>query len=162
MGLLDSVVGKSFRDSSAGRVVVFTGVGRARGYFVKSESEELKIRSFLKMFYFAHFSILILGMLLANAWSQFFVHLREFGRPAEHLLRYEGVYLGIYTLVVGLPLFMLWRSYRKALLSFVSAQDEVLVPEKPGMLERRILGAALAVLGLAALAIALFRLTQAK
>ena len=61
MSLLDSIVGRSFRDEKAGRVVVFTGDRRNRGYVVKSESEELKIRSFLKMFYFAHFSILTLG-----------------------------------------------------------------------------------------------------
>ena len=127
MGLVDSIVGKSFRDEKAGRVVVFTGDRRNRGYVVKSESEELKIRSFLKMFYFAHFSILLLGMLVSNAWLTFIIHLQELGRPAAHLLRTEGIYLGMYSLVVGLPYFLLWRSYKKALVSFVSAQDEVLV-----------------------------------
>jgi hypothetical protein len=130
MGLLDSIVGKSFRDEKAGRVVVFTGDRRHRGYIVKSDSEELKIRSFLKMFYAAHFSILLLGMLVANAWSTFIVHLQELGRPAAHLLRTEGIYLGIYSLVVGLPYFLLWRSYKKAFLSFVSVQDEVLVSHR--------------------------------
>ena len=71
MGLLDSIVGKSFRDEKVGRVVVFTGDRRNRGYVLKSESEELRIRSFLKMFYFAHFSILLLGIQVANAWSTF-------------------------------------------------------------------------------------------
>src|ERR1700736_3199078 len=130
MGLVDSIVGKAFRDEKAGRVVVFTGDRRHRGYVVKSDSEELKIRSFLKMFYAAHFSILLLGMLLANAWSSFIVHLQEFGRPAAHLLRAEGIYLGIYFLIVGLPYFLLWRSYKKALVNFVSVQDEVLVSGK--------------------------------
>jgi hypothetical protein len=130
MGLLDSIVGKSFRDEKAGRVVVFAGDRRHRGYVVKSNSEELKIRSFLKMFYAAHLSILLLGMLVANAWSTFIVHLQELGRPAAHLLRTEGIYLGIYSLVVGLPYFLLWRSYKKAFLSFVSVQDEVLVSHR--------------------------------
>jgi hypothetical protein len=130
MGLLDSIVGKSFRDEKAGRVVVFTGDRRHRGYVVKSDSEELKIRSFLKMFYAAHFSILLLGMLVANAWSTFIIHLQELGRPAAHLLRTEGIYLGIYSLAVGLPYFLLWRSYKKAFLSFVSVQDEVLVSDR--------------------------------
>ena len=132
MGLLDSIVGRSFRDEEAGRVVVFAGDRRHRGYVVKSDSEELKIRSLLKMFYAAHFSILLLGMLLANAWSSFIIHLQELGRPAAHLLRTEGIYLGIYSLVVGLPYFLLWRSYKKALLSFVSVQDEVLLSERSG------------------------------
>ena len=130
MGLLDAIVGRSFRDEEAGRVVVFAGDRRNRGYVVKSDGEELKIRSFLKMFYAAHFSILLLGMLLANAWWSFIVHLQEFGGPAAHLLRAEGVYLGISFLIVGLPYFLLWRSYKKALLNFVSVQDEVLVSGK--------------------------------
>src|ERR1700704_1789719 len=127
MGLLDSIVGKHFRDDRAGRVVVFTGDRRNRGYIVRSESEELKIRSFLKMFYFAHFSILLLGMLVANAWSTFVIHIHTFGRPDAHVLRTLGISLAIYSLLVGVPYFLLWRSYKKARLNFVSAQDEVLV-----------------------------------
>ena len=130
MGLVDSIVGRAFRDEKGSRVVVFAGDRRNRGYVVKSNAEELKIRSFLKMFYFAHLSILLLGGLLANAWSIFIVHLQELGRPAAHLLRTEGIYLGISLLIVGLPYFLLWRSYKKALLNFVSVQDEVLVSGK--------------------------------
>jgi len=160
MGLLDSIVGKSFRDEKAGRVVVFTGDRRHRGYVVKSDSEELKIRSFLKMFYAAHFSIHLLGMLLANAWSTFIIHLQELGRPGAHLLRTEGIYLGIYSLVLGFPDFLLWRSYRKALLSFVSAQDEVLVSGRGAGPPAWIVLAGLTALVLAALM--LFYFVRAK
>ena len=132
MGLIDSIVGRSFRDEEAGRVVVFAGDRRNRGYVVKSDAEELKIRSFLEMFYFAQLTILLLGGMLANAWSTFIVHLQEFGRPAAHLLRAEGVCLGVYLLIVGLPYFLLWRSYKKALLNFVSGADEVLVSRRSG------------------------------
>jgi len=132
MGLLDSIVDSAFRDEKAGRIVVFVGDrANKRGYIVKSESEELKIRSFLKMFYVAQFSILLLGLLVANAWSTFLIHLQVFGRPSAHLLRHGIAAVGICALVVGLPYFLLWRSYKKALLSFISAQDEVLVSEKP-------------------------------
>ncbi len=160
MGLLDSIVGKSFRDEKAGRVVVFLWDRRHRGYVVKSDSEELKIRSFLKMFYAAHFSILLLGMLVANAWSAFIVHLQELGRPAAHLLRTECIYLGVYSLVVGLPYFLLWRSYKKALVSFVSAQDEVLVSGRSAGRQTWIALAVLTALVLAALG--LFYLVRAK
>lgn len=127
MGLLDSIVSNAFRDEKAGRVVVFSGDRRNRGYIVRSAAEELKIKSFLKMFYFAHFCILVLGIMLANSWSTFFVHLEGMGRPIEHMVRYMGIDLGVYCVVVGLPYFFLWRSYKKALSSFVSAQDEVVV-----------------------------------
>jgi hypothetical protein len=130
MSLLDSIVGAAFRDEKAGRVVVFSGDRRNRGYIVRSAAEEIKIRSFLKMFYFAHFSILLLGMLVANAWSTFFINIQSMGSPAAHLLRSEGIYLCVYSVVVLLPYFLLWRSYKKALLGFVSAQDEVLVSGK--------------------------------
>jgi hypothetical protein len=160
MGLLDSIVGKSFRDEQTGRVVVFTGDRRHRGYVVKSESDELKIRSFLKMFYFAHFSILLLGMMLANAWSTFFANLHEFGSPAAHILRTSGIYLGIYSVVVGLPYFLLWRSYKKALSGFVSVQDEVLVSGKSPARQPWIALAGLTVLLLAGLM--LFYLVRAK
>jgi hypothetical protein len=49
MGLLDSIVGQCFRDEKAGRVVVFTGDRRNRGYLVKSTDQELKIKAFLKV-----------------------------------------------------------------------------------------------------------------
>ena len=66
MALLDSIVSANFRSENTGRVVVFPGDRRHRGYLVKSPAEELKIRSFLKMFYGAHFfnprSRLFLGL----------------------------------------------------------------------------------------------------
>jgi hypothetical protein len=52
--------------------------------------------------------------------------------PAAYLLRSEDIFLGIYVLVVGGPYFLLWRSYKKAPLNFVSAQDEVVLSQKPG------------------------------
>ena len=128
MALLDSIVGACFRDEKTGRVVVFSGGRRTRGYIVRSESEELKIRSFLKMFYCAHFSILFLGYFLASEWSRDIYHL--LGRPEAHLFRAICISLGVYFLVAGVPYFLLWRSYKKAFVSFVSAQDEVVVSEK--------------------------------
>jgi hypothetical protein len=160
MALLDSIVGKSFRDEKAGRVVVFTGDRRNRGYVVKSESEELKIRSFLEMFYFAHFSILLLGMLVANAWSTFVIHIHAFGRPDAHVLRTVGIFLTIYTLLVGVPYFLLWRSYKKARLNFVSAQDEVLISRMSAGRQAWIVLAGLTALALATLAF--FYLLRAK
>ena len=121
MGFIDSIVDGAFRDDKAGRVVVFTGGPRKCGYLVRSESEEQKIRAFLKMFYFAHLSILVLGIQAATYWSTFFT------RPAPHVLSAMAIALGTYALVVGFPYFFLWRSYREALLSFVAADDEVLV-----------------------------------
>jgi hypothetical protein len=123
MALLDSIVGARFRDEKAGRVVVF--FGRTRGYVVRSESEEVKIRSFLKMFYFAHFSILLLGYFLASEWSRAIY--RALGRPEAHFFRAMCISLGVYLVVVAVPYFLLWRSYKQALMSFVSLGDEVLV-----------------------------------
>ena len=161
MRLLDSIVDRYFRNEETGRVVVFAGDRRDRGYLVKSEAEELKIRSFLRMFYFAYFSILLLGMLLANAWSTFFVHLHALGRPAADLLRFGGIYIGIYSLVVGLPYFLLWRSYKKGILSFAFTQDEVLISKKSEKQTSRIVAAM--VIGLSILlAATIFLLIQAK
>jgi hypothetical protein len=127
MGVLDAIVSGAFRDEPAGRVVVFSGDRRNRGYVVRSEAEERKIKSFLKMFYFAHFYILILGMMLADAWSTFVTHLEGMGGPVGHMVRNMSVAAGVYCLVVGLPYALLWRSYKKALPSFGSSQDEVVV-----------------------------------
>jgi hypothetical protein len=134
MGLLDSIVDRSFRDDRTGRVVVFGGDFRKRGYLVKSQAEELKIRSFLKMFFWAQLSIQLLGLLLANAWSTELTY--ALGRPAKHLLRVSCIFFGVYSLVVGLPLLFLWLSYKKERFSFVSAQDEVLVTSKPARGQR--------------------------
>jgi hypothetical protein len=162
MALLDSLVNTAFRDDKAGRVVVFSGDRRDRGYVVRSAADELKIKSFLKMFYFAHISILVLGMLVANAWSTFLIHVHAMGRPAEHLLRSEGIYLGIYSLVVGVPYFLLWRSYKKALLTFVSAQDEVLVSGRNAGRQPWMLIAALTAIGTLILLGAILYVVAAK
>ena len=68
MGLLDFLVSRHFRDEEGGRVVVFQGDRRNRGYVVTSDAEESKIRSFLKMFHVADLAITILGGQLAIAW----------------------------------------------------------------------------------------------
>jgi hypothetical protein len=125
MGLMDYVVGANFRDEKDGRVVVFPGDRRGRGYVVKSEAEEARIRSFLKMFFIAQFSILLLGYFLANGWAHDLNY--ALGRPFLHLYRAMGLAAGIYFVVVGVPYFFLWRSYKKAFLSFTSGQAEVSV-----------------------------------
>ena len=99
-------------------------------------------------------------MLVANAWSTFFVNIRAFRPPAAHLLRSEGIYLGIYSVVVGLPYFLLWRLYKKALLGFVSVQDEVSVSGKNPGRQPWLALAGLTVLLLAGLM--LFYLVRAK
>jgi hypothetical protein len=160
MSLLDTIVDANFRSETAGRIVVFPGDRRHRGYVVSSESEELKIRSFLKMFYFAHFSILALGILLSSAWATDMHHL--LGRPEERFARTVGVFIGIYFLLVGLPYLLLWRSYKKALLSFVSPQDEVSVSGRSAS-QQRLLFVRVAVIASAILMMfGLFLLVQAK
>jgi hypothetical protein len=151
MALLDSIVSANFRSENAGRVVVFPGDRRHRGYLVKSPAEELKIRSFLKMFYGAHFSILFLGYLLGFEWSRQIY--RALGRPEAHMFRAMCISAGGFLLVAGVPYFLLWTSYKKAFVSFVSPEDEVLVSgdraARPRILAL-IAGAALILLGLGA------------
>jgi hypothetical protein len=77
------------------------------------------------MFYFAHFSILLLGYFLASEWSRGIYH--ALGRPEAHFFRAVCISLGVYFLVAGVPYFLLWRSYKKAFVRFVSPEDEVLV-----------------------------------
>lgn len=162
MSLLDHIVSQSFRDEEAGRVVVFSGDCRHRGYLVKSEAEELKIKSFLKMFFIAHLSILIFGNFLASAWASELNY--ALGRPAAHLFRTICVSLGMYSIVLGLPYFFVWRSYKKALANFVSPQDEVCVSGKPATRRSRFEIAALVVFGFATLILAgvIFYLVRAR
>jgi hypothetical protein len=162
MGVLDAFVSGAFRDEPAGRVVVFSGGRRNRGYVVRSEADELKIKSFLKMFYFAHFYILILGVMLANAWSTFVVHLDGMGRPAGHMVRDMSITVGVYCLVVGLPYILLWRSYKKALPSFVSSKDEVVVSGQSKGQRQWKLVFVISGLALLLMAVGLVLLTHAK
>ena len=127
MGLIDTLVSNAFRDGKAGRIVVFSGDRRNRGYLVSSASDEQKIRAFLKMFYFAHLAIILLGLPLANSWSMFIINIQSMGQPAGHLLRSEAIFAGIYCVVFALPYFFLWRSYKRSFLTFVLPKDEVSV-----------------------------------
>lgn len=147
MALLDSLMDAYFRDDPAGRVVVFPWNRRHHGYLVKSQAEEQKIRSFLKMFFCAHASILVLGCLLASAWATDLGHI--FDRQTQHVLRLEGIFLGVYLLVVGVPYWLLWISSKRASLSFVSAQDEVFVSGKsPARRAWIVIGVGFALLGI--------------
>ena len=123
MGFLDSAIGRCFRSEKAGRVVVFPG---DRAYLLKSEADEPKIRSFLKMFLIGQIFILMFGNFLGSGWSRDIYH--ELGSPRAHVLRTMGIAFGVYALVMGIPYFLLYRSYKKALFNFVSPQDQVQVP----------------------------------
>jgi hypothetical protein len=158
MAILDLMLDGCFRDDSVGRVVTFSGGRRNRGYLVKSAADELKIRSFLKMYLAAHLAILLLGMQLALTWGHDVAY--AFDRPAHHLVRTYCIFLGIYSVVVGLPYFLLWRSYRKAIFNFVSPQDEIEITatrSKKGI----VIGIAVAAFGIL-LMIAGFVLVRAK
>jgi hypothetical protein len=124
MGLIDALVNRAFRETQAGRVVVFSGDPRKRGYLVRSRAEEHKIRSFLKMFYFAHLYILVFGVMLSQVCASWLAR-GSFDRPAHHLLGSVSIFVAIYCLVVGLPYTLLWRAYKRALTSFVAPTDEV-------------------------------------
>jgi hypothetical protein len=157
MSFLDSIVDKSFRDEKAERIVVFDR--RNRGYVVKSAADELKIRSFLKMFYFAQFLILFLGLQLAVAWSILVnTHALNSRMP---LLGFVGIYLAACPFVLVLPYVLLWRAYKKAISSFVSVQDETLLSGNGDGRQLRILYGALAV-GLAFLAVIFLYLIRAR
>jgi hypothetical protein len=149
MGLLDSIVDRCFRDEKTGRVIVFPADRRKRGYLVKGESAELRIRSFLKMFFAAHLSILSLGYLLAYAWSHELAY--AFDQPAAHLVRTLCIFIGMYALVVGLPYFLFLRAYKIARSSFVSAQDEVVVSGKGPARPQVLIAVGLIVAGIAIL-----------
>jgi hypothetical protein len=77
------------------------------------------------MFFSAQLSILVLGYFLASEWSREIYH--ALGNPAAHLFRAVIISLGVFSIVVGLPYLLLWRSYKKARSSFVSPEDEIAV-----------------------------------
>jgi len=160
MGLINYIVGDQFRNEKAGRVIVFPGDRRGRGYLVRSEAEESRIRAFLKMFYFAHLSILMLGNFLAMGCSTVLNH--ELGIRALHFYKAMGIALGIYCIIVGLPYWLLWRSYKKEFPVFTSGLDEVVISGiSPGQKNRIYVGAGVIVLAIL-MGVALFMLVRAK
>jgi hypothetical protein len=161
MSLLDLIVDANFRSGTVGRIVVFSGVSRNRGYLVKSPADELRIKSFLKMFYFAHFAILWLGVLLSLAWSTGLNHILR--KPEDHFARTIGVFIGTYCLVAGLPYFLLWRSFKKSIFTFVSTQDEVEVSgTSPSQRRWRLVALCIAVFAFVLMALGLLLFIRAK
>ena len=146
MGLLDAIVGNYFRDEKPGRVVAFPVDRRIRGYVVRSESEELKIRAFLKMYYCAELSIQLVSLLLTVGWITELTYASE--HSVAHFLRSGAIFLGIYSLVVAVPYVLLRRTYKKSLLSFVSVEDEVLPSVKLPRQQQVLLAAGLIVIAM--------------
>ena len=160
MGLLDARVDRAFRSENGSRVVVFGDRG-GRGYVVASPAEEAKIRSFLKMYHFSECWVVLLGSSLAYAWSTFFANLQSFGKAEAHPLRTTCIYLAMSALLVGGPSLLLWRSYKKSLLSFTSAENEVAVSGR-GPQRRPWVGYAVLAIALLLLAVIVFYLTLPK
>ena len=159
MGLLDYFVDPYFLDEKAGRVVVFVGDRRSRGYLVRSESEEQKIRAFLKMYYSAELAIQLVSTLLTIVWITDLTLSSE--NSVAHLLKSGAIFLGIYSLIVALPYWSLRRTYKNSWLSFVSAQDEVSVSGRRPSRKRILIGVGLIVFCLLILAAVLW-LIQSK
>jgi hypothetical protein len=160
MGILDSVVSRSFTNEKAGRVVVFPGDRGNRGYVVRSESDELRIRSFLKLFYVARSSVAVLGLWLASEWSKDINY--ALGRPDEHLLRTGGVVLGSYLLIMVAPYLLLRKIYEKGIVSFVSAQDEVLGSARSAIGQRWAVIIGVSTLVIAIVALFVFHIIRSK
>jgi hypothetical protein len=108
------------------------------------------------MYFFAEFSIQLLGTVLVALWVSSVVGAS--GRPSvERELASGGMFLGAYALIVGLPFLFLWRAYRGAVRSFVAPEDEVVVPPRPLDPSDRIALAVVAVLVvLAAVTVVMF------
>jgi hypothetical protein len=104
--------------------VVFSGDSRKQGYRLKTAVEEQKVRSFLKLFHFAQLYLLVFGALLSQICASWLIE-ASFDRPARHVLGAIGMFLAVYTLVVGLPYFFLWRTYKHAVASFTDTADAV-------------------------------------
>lgn len=114
---------------------------------MRSDADERRIRSFLKVYFIGHCAILVLGYLLAYTWARALIY--ELGRPAQHLVRAGAILLGVYALTAGIPYFVLWRSYRNALPGFVSPADEVTVAPRKLSRQQLSTAVALAITGLA-------------
>jgi hypothetical protein len=127
MGLLDAIVGRSFSNEEAGRVVTFRVNGRYRAYVVRSESEELKIRAFLKMHSFAELLLRLVALLLTVGWL---VVLGDTSVGSARFLRIGAVFAGMYLFAVALPYVSLSRTYKRELLGFVSVEDQVAVSRR--------------------------------
>jgi uncharacterized membrane protein len=160
MGLLDAIVSRHFRDDQAGRIVALPVDRRIRGYLVKSESEELKIRAFLKMFYCAEWSLQLVSLLVTIGWITQLTYAS--GNSIAYHVKSGTTFVGTYALIVVLPYFLLWKTYKKALLSFVSAQDEVAASDKQPRRTQAILAVGIIVAVAIAILVGVFLLIRAK
>jgi hypothetical protein len=159
MAFFDLMVDKAFREEKAGRVVVFAGDRVGRGYIVRSESQEVKIRAVLRRLYFAQLFIFVVpAVLLAYVWTRFFGLLPATDRPVAMLAGYFGLYFGACFLLMIVPYLLILRSCKKTFMSFVSAEDEVEVSRRPVQRRVWIASAGALLLGTIALAIAIFLL----
>jgi hypothetical protein len=160
MGLLDAIVSRHFRDDRAGRILALPVDRRIRGYLVKSESEELRIRAFLKMYYCAGWSLQLVSLLVTIGWITEMTYAS--GNSIAHHVRSGATFVVTYSLIVALPCFLLWKTYKKALLSFVSAQDEVAASGKQPRRPRDLLALGIIVAIAIAMLVGVFLATRYK
>jgi membrane associated rhomboid family serine protease len=49
---------------------------------------------------------------------------------AAHIIKSGAIFACVYALLVGVPYWLVWRSFKKELLNFVSTQDEVVISSR--------------------------------
>src|SRR5260370_7557576 len=81
------------------------------------------------MYYCAQWSIQLGSLLLTISWITQQTHASD--NSVEHLLRSGLIFLGIYSLVVAAPYFLVLKTPKKGMLCFFFAESEGLVSVTP-------------------------------
>jgi uncharacterized membrane protein len=80
------------------------------------------------MFYCAEWSLQLVSLLVTIRWITELTYAS--GNSIAYHIKSGATFVVTYALIVALPYFSLRKTYKKALLSFVSAQDEVVASGK--------------------------------
>jgi len=154
---MDYHVEAQFRKDPSGRLVFLpTGV-RGKAYFVDSQSDEDKIRSFLKMYRsaFAIVSLLVFPSIYLPGFVLNFCRM-----PLRSKLETNAGTTTFFLLLFGALMFLLWSVYKETVPGFTASLSEV-GPDRKGQLSeispqpRRVQRLALVVLGVSTLLLGL-------
>jgi hypothetical protein len=132
--MMDYAVDTHFRKDRSGRLVFIPFTLKGKCYFVDSESDEEKIRPFVKMFrsavqfisFLMYPSLFVPGLILDNYAGM---------SPREHRLAIAFGIPMFFALVLGALVWMLWSSYKGAIPSLTASLSEV-GPDAKGQLRQ--------------------------
>lgn len=131
----EQLLGNLFRKDNAGRLIFLPFGWKKPGYHIDSPADEQKTKPFARMYFLGRAVIQLLGNFSACMFAGAVMSADPCASIAHKIKVFLVIYLITFSLFELLPLWLLWKLYRKSIPEICSAMP-VAGPEEISQLDR--------------------------